>query len=181
MFSTINGSQGRENRFWSKNTRHRVRKATRRNGRARLRLESLKTRTVLDSGSITSNITIINNSGFTLTFAGENFDNGTHDLNARPNSIPTGVTGTWQVGSGSGFLGPPVGVVGSTTSNIGNTGDQDVFNLDFPLVGSDSAVSRFRTIARVNTTPPSSGVGTTPRSRSRSTPGSARIWAYGGR
>ena len=137
MFSLTNGLQRDENRSWSKNALHRVRKAGRRKGRARLRVEALESRTML---SITSTITIINNSGFTLTFAGENFENGTHDLNARPNSIPSGSTASWQVGDGSGFLGAPVGVVGSTTWNIGNTGDQDVFNLDFPIVGSNSAL-----------------------------------------
>ncbi len=136
MVSSTNGLQRDENRSWSKNALHGVRKTGRRKGRARLRVEALESRTML---SITSTITIINNSGFTLTFAGENFENGTHDLNARPNSIPSGSTASWQVGDGSGFLGAPVGVVGSTTWNIGNTGDQDVFNLDFPIVGSNSA------------------------------------------
>ncbi len=105
----------------------------------RPRLEALEDRTLLNSGSITSQITIVNNSGFTLTFSSENFDNGTHDLTTRPNTIPNGATAVWKVGDGSGFLGAPVGVVGSTTWDVGNTGIQDQFNLDFPLVGVNHA------------------------------------------
>src|SRR5438874_3880492 len=55
----------------------------------RPRLERLEDRTV---PSITSTITLINNSGFTLTAAGENFDNDAHDLTTRPNTIPNGTT-----------------------------------------------------------------------------------------
>ena len=104
-----------------------------------LTVMSLEDRTVPNSGSITSAITVINNSGFTLTFAGENLQNSTHDLTTRPNTIANGTSANWTVGDGSGFLGLPVGVVGTVTWNIGNTGDQDTLNLDFPLVGVNSA------------------------------------------
>ncbi len=99
-------------------------------------LESLEDRTV---PSITSTITLINNSGFNLTTAGESFDNDAHDLTTRPSVIPNGTTASWQVGGGSGFLGGPVGVIGTSTWNIGNTGLQDTLNLDFPLVGVNHA------------------------------------------
>src|SRR6266851_3419388 len=58
----------------------------------RLWLEALEDRTV---PSITSTVTLINNSGFTLTFAGSNFENGTHviDNSTFPNTIANGATG----------------------------------------------------------------------------------------
>src|SRR6516164_2911712 len=102
----------------------------------RPRLEALEDRTLM---SITSQITLINNSGFTLTHASDNFQNGAHalfeDFEGFPDTIPNGTTAIWDVGRGSGIGGLPVGVGGSTTWNIGITGLQDTLNLDFPIVG----------------------------------------------
>jgi hypothetical protein len=113
----------------------RIRFHSRQNFRA-LAFEPLENRLLL---SITSHITIINNSGSTLTFASENFDNDAHDLTPRPSTILNNTTAGWDVGGGSGVAGGPVGVIGSTTWNIGNTAIQDSFNLDFPLVGVNHA------------------------------------------
>ena len=106
----------------------------------RPRLVALEDRTLM---SITSQITLINNSGFTLTHASDNFQNGAHalfeDFEGFPDTIPNGTTAIWDVGRGSGIGGLPVGVVGSTTWNIGITGLQDTLKLDFPIVGPKHA------------------------------------------